>query len=52
MRFAVNTRFLIPQYLEGYGYFIYETFKRITKAHPEHQFVFLFERLLLLLIYA
>jgi glycosyltransferase involved in cell wall biosynthesis len=44
MRFAVNTRFLLPQYLEGYGYFIYETFKRITKAHPEHQFVFLFDR--------
>ena len=44
MRIAVNTRFLLPDYLEGYGYFIYETFKRITKDHPEHEFIFIFDR--------
>jgi glycosyltransferase involved in cell wall biosynthesis len=44
MNIAVNTKFLLADYLEGYGYFIYETFKRITQAHPEHQFIFIFDR--------
>jgi glycosyltransferase involved in cell wall biosynthesis len=44
MTIAVNTRFLLPQYLEGYGYFIYETFKRITHQHSEHKFIFIFDR--------
>ena len=44
MRIAVNTRFLLPDYLEGYGYFIYETFRRITANHPEHEFIFIFDR--------
>jgi glycosyltransferase involved in cell wall biosynthesis len=44
MKIAVNTRFLLDDYLEGYGYFIYETFKRITKNHPEHEFIFIFDR--------
>ncbi len=44
MRIAVNTRFLLPDYLDGYGYFLYETFSRITKAHPEHEFIFIFDR--------
>jgi len=44
MNIAVNTRFLLKDYLEGYGYFIYETFKRITAAQPEHEFIFIFDR--------
>lgn len=44
MRIAVNTRFLLNEYLEGYGYFIYETFRRITIDHPEHAFIFIFDR--------
>lgn len=44
MVIAVNTRFLLKDYLEGYGFFIYETFKRIVVQHPEHQFIFLFDR--------
>jgi glycosyltransferase involved in cell wall biosynthesis len=44
MRVAVNTRFLLPDNMEGYGYFIAETLKRITQKHPEHQFIFLFDR--------
>ena len=44
MRIAVNTRFLLKDYLEGYGYFIYELFRRITENHPEHTFIFLFDR--------
>ncbi len=41
---AVNTRFLLKNYLEGYGYFVYETFTRISERHPEHTFVFIFDR--------
>ncbi len=44
MRIAVNTRFLIDDYLEGFGYFIYENFHRITRQHPEHEFIFIFDR--------
>src|SRR5881396_305069 len=44
MRIAVNTRFLLKDQLEGVGYFIFETLKRITAAHPEHQFIFIFDR--------
>ena len=44
MRIAVNTRFLLKDKLEGIGWFTYETLKRITKAHPEHQFIFFFDR--------
>lgn len=44
MTIAVNTRFLLSDYLEGYGYFIHETFKRIVASHPEHQFIFIFDR--------
>ncbi|MBK5270363.1 MAG: glycosyltransferase family 4 protein [Bacteroidia bacterium] len=44
MRIAVNTRFLLDGYQEGFGYFVYETFKRITKDHPEHEFIFIFDR--------
>lgn len=44
MKIAVNTRFLLDGYLEGYGYFLYETFRLITNAHPEHEFIFIFDR--------
>ena len=44
MVIAVNTRFLLNEYLEGYGYFLSETFRRIVKDHPEHQFIFIFDR--------
>ncbi len=30
--------------LEGIGWFTYETFKRITRNHPEHTFIFIFDR--------
>ncbi len=41
---AVNTRLLLPGKLDGLGWFTNETIKRITKSHPEHQFVFFFDR--------
>jgi glycosyltransferase involved in cell wall biosynthesis len=44
MKIIVNSRFLIKNKLEGIGWFTYETAKRITANHPEHQFIFLFDR--------
>lgn len=44
MRIAVNTRLLLKDRLEGIGWFTYETLKRITRQHPEHQFFFIFDR--------
>ena len=44
MRIAVNTRLLLPDKLEGIGWFTQETLSRIVKAHPQHTFVFLFDR--------
>lgn len=44
MRIAVNTRHLIPDRLEGIGRFAHETLKRITQDHPEHEFIFIFDR--------
>jgi glycosyltransferase involved in cell wall biosynthesis len=44
MLIAVNTRLLLKDKLEGIGWFTYESLKRITKNHPEHQFLFLFDR--------
>ena len=44
MKIAVNTRLLLPGKLEGIGWFTFETLKRITESHPEHEFLFLFDR--------
>lgn len=44
MLIAVNTRFLIRNQLEGIGWFTYESMKRLVLKHPEHTFLFLFDR--------
>ncbi len=44
MKIIVNTRLLISHKLSGLGSFTFHTLKRIVKAHPEHQFIFLFDR--------
>ena len=44
MKIAVNTRLLLKDKLEGIGWFTYETLKRITQQHPEHEFYFIFDR--------
>ena len=44
MVIAVNCRLLIKNKLEGIGWFTYETLQRITRDHPEHRFVFIFDR--------
>lgn len=44
MKIIVNTRLLISHKLSGLGSFTLHTLKRMVKAHPEHQFIFLFDR--------
>ncbi|HLO58906.1 MAG TPA: glycosyltransferase family 1 protein [Bacteroidales bacterium] len=44
MIIAVNTRLLIPGKIEGIGRFALETLRIITQNHPEHRFVFIFDR--------
>jgi glycosyltransferase involved in cell wall biosynthesis len=44
LKIAVNTRFLLKNKLEGIGRFTYETMQRLAVAHPEHEFIFLFDR--------
>lgn len=44
MRIAINTRLLLKGKLEGIGWYTHETIKRIVKAHPEHEFIFFFDR--------
>lgn len=44
MRIAINTRFLMPGQLEGYGYFIQEICRRMVQSHPQHEFIFIFDR--------
>ncbi len=44
MIIAVNARLLLQDKLEGIGRFTDETLKIITRNHPEHQFIFIFDR--------
>jgi glycosyltransferase involved in cell wall biosynthesis len=44
MRIAINARFLLPNKLEGIGYFTYEVVKRMIAAHPEHDYILFFDR--------
>ncbi len=44
MVIAVNTRLLLKGKLEGIGWFTLETLKRMTLNHPEHRFIFIFDR--------
>ena len=44
MRIAINTRFLLPSKMEGFGWYTYEIVSRITKNNPECQFVLFFDR--------
>lgn len=44
MNIAINTRFLLPHKMEGFGWFTFEVVKRIVEQHPEHQFYFFFDR--------
>jgi glycosyltransferase involved in cell wall biosynthesis len=44
MRIAVNTRLLLKGRLEGIGWYAYHTLRRLAERHPEHEFIFLFDR--------
>ena len=44
MKIAVNTRFLLKNKLEGFGWFTFETLRRMVAAHPEDEFIFFFDR--------
>ncbi len=44
MVIAVNTRLLLKGKLEGIGWFTFEALKRMALNHPEHNFIFIFDR--------
>ncbi|MEZ4967979.1 MAG: glycosyltransferase family 1 protein [Saprospiraceae bacterium] len=44
MKIAINTRFLLPGRLEGFGWYTHEIARRMVLAHPEDEFLFLFDR--------
>jgi hypothetical protein len=44
MNIAINTRFLLPHKMEGFGWYTYEISKRLVEQHPEHTFYFFFDR--------
>lgn len=44
MKIAVNTRFLLPRRLEGFGWYTHEIMRRMVLSHPEDEFIFLFDR--------
>lgn len=44
MRIAINTRFLLSHKMEGFGWYTYEVVKRLVANHPDHEFIFFFDR--------
>lgn len=44
VKIVVNTRLLLKGKMDGIGWFAYETLKRMTAAHPNVEFVFVFDR--------
>jgi len=44
LKIAVNTRLLLAGRMDGIGRFADETLRLITAAHPEHRFLFYFDR--------
>lgn len=44
VKIIVNTRLLLPNRLEGIGWFTFQTLKRITQQHPEVHFIYVFDR--------
>ena len=44
MVIAVNTRLIVKNKFCGISWFAYESLKRVAQSHPEHKFLFLFDR--------
>ncbi|MEX0968100.1 MAG: glycosyltransferase family 1 protein [Bacteroidia bacterium] len=45
MKIGINARLLVDGKMDGIGWFAYETLRRIVELHPEHQFIYFFDRL-------
>lgn len=45
MNIGVNTRLLLPHFLEGIGRFTHEVMSRMVQNHPNDRFYFFFDRL-------
>jgi glycosyltransferase involved in cell wall biosynthesis len=44
VRIGINTRFLLTSKMEGFGWYTFEIASRIAVNHPEHEFIFFFDR--------
>ena len=44
MRIGINTRLFVKGKMDGIAWFAYEVVRRIVRDHPEHEFVFFFDR--------
>ncbi|MCC7301228.1 MAG: glycosyltransferase family 4 protein [Bacteroidia bacterium] len=44
MKIMVNTRLLLHNQMEGMGIFTHELLRRLVCNHPEHEFIFVFDR--------
>ena len=44
MRIGVNTRLFVRGKMDGIAWFAYEIVRRMVQSHPEHEFVFFFDR--------
>lgn len=44
MKIAINTQHLLKGRLEGIGWVAHEIISRMVKNHPEHEFLFIFDR--------
>lgn len=44
MRIGINARFLIKDKLEGIGWYTYNVMRNMVLSHPEHEYVFFFDR--------
>jgi glycosyltransferase involved in cell wall biosynthesis len=44
LRIGINTRFLLSDKMEGFGWYTYEVVRRIVQNHPEHEFILFFDR--------
>lgn len=44
MKIAINTRFLIPNKMEGFGRITYEVTKRLVQNNPNDTFYLFFDR--------
>jgi len=44
LRIGINTRFLLSDKMEGFGWYTFEVVRRIVQNHPEHEFMLFFDR--------